>query len=131
MFFSHYSEIEDFLAGCNPDLYLKANYQLFHYLLDLAANNFTTSLAYYAEYSARPLDEIQPIEKSILVLAAIELEHNMEVPAPVIINEAIELAKIYGGEDSFKFVNGLVDKLANQLRAAEMEYNRNNPRTRK
>lgn len=118
------SEIEDFLHSSNEDIYRRANYELLHYLLEMSSHKFEASLAWYVDYSARPLSEIQKVEKAILSIAAIELEHNPEVPAPVIINEAIELAKTYGGEDSFKFINGLVDKLAQKLRQAEMEHGR-------
>lgn len=119
------SEIEDFLHGINEDIYARANYELLHYLLDMSSTSFEACLAAYTDYSSRSLNDIQKIEKAILVIAAVELQHNLQVPAPVIINEAVELAKIYGGEDSFKFINGLVDRLANKLRASEMEYNRN------
>jgi N utilization substance protein B len=122
------SEIEDFLQSTNEEIYARANYDLLHYLLDMSTNNFEQSLALYTGYSDRPMNEIQTTEKAILVIASVELKHNLEVPAPVIINEAIELAKIYGGEDSFKFINGLVDKLAMNLRHSEMEHARNNRR---
>lgn len=117
------SEIEDFLHNHNSDLYLRANYDLLHYLLENASNDFSLLLDFYSKYSSRPLNDIQQVEKAILVIAATELKQNLEVPAPVIINEAIELAKLYGGEDSFKFVNGLVDKLATELRTEEMNRN--------
>ncbi|AUR52418.1 transcription antitermination factor NusB [Aquella oligotrophica] len=125
------SEIEDYLQNSNDELFAKANYDLLHSLLDMVTSNFIPSLELYANYSSRKLEEIQPIEKAVLAIAAVELKYSLEVPAPVIINEAIELAKLYGGEDSFKFVNGLVDKLANEIRQNEMEYFRNNPRVRK
>lgn len=125
------SEIEDYLQNSNDELFAKANYDLLHSLLDMVTSNFIPSLELYANYSSRKLEEIQPIEKAVLAIAAIELKNSIGVPAPVIINEAIELAKLYGGEDSFKFVNGLVDKLANEIRQNEMEYFRNNPRVRK
>lgn len=117
------SEIEDFLHNHNSDLYLRANYDLLHYLLENASNDFSALLDFYSKYSSRPLNDIQQVEKAILAIAATELKQNLEVPAPVIINEAIELAKLYGGEDSFKFVNGLVDKLATELRTEEMNRN--------
>lgn len=117
------SEIEDFLQNHNSDLYLRANYDLLHYLLENASNGFDSLLDFYSKYSSRPLNDIQQVEKAILAIAATELKQSLEVPAPVIINEAIELAKLYGGEDSFKFINGLVDKLANELRTEEMNRN--------
>jgi N utilization substance protein B len=67
----------------------------------------------------RPWDEVSPIERSILLLGACELRHHPETPYRVIINEAIELAKTYGGTDGHKFVNGVLDKLAPELRPHE------------
>ena len=64
---------------------------------------------------------LSPIERAILVIGAWELRHRPEIPCRVVINEAIELAKSYGGTDGHKFVNGVLDKLAATLRTAEME----------
>ncbi|MDF0532871.1 transcription antitermination factor NusB [Shewanella yunxiaonensis] len=61
----------------------------------------------------RPLDEVDPIEKAILRLATFELKYRKDTPFKVVINEAIELAKTFGAEDSHKFVNGILDKLVN------------------
>ena len=66
-------------------------------------------------------DEVSPIERGILLLGACELKHHAETPYRVIINEAIELAKTYGGTDGHKFINGVLDKLAPSLRAAELQ----------
>jgi N utilization substance protein B len=60
------------------------------------------------------------VERGILLLAGYELTHQPEVPYRAVINEAVELAKEYGGTDGYKFVNGVLDKLAAQLRRAEM-----------
>ena len=65
--------------------------------------------------------ELSPIERAILVIGAWELKERLEIPCRVVINEAIELAKSYGGTDGHRFVNGVLDKLAATLRAAEME----------
>jgi transcription antitermination protein NusB len=67
----------------------------------------------------RNWEEISPIERSILLLGTCELRHHPETPYRVIINEAIELAKTYGGTDGHKFVNGVLDKLAPELRPQE------------
>lgn len=67
----------------------------------------------------RKWDEISPIERGILLLGACELKHHPETPWRVILNEAIELAKTYGGTDGHKFINGILDKLAPQLRPSE------------
>ncbi len=58
----------------------------------------------------RPFKDIDMVEKAICRLGAYELKYRLDVPAKVAINESIELAKIYGAEDSHKFVNGVLDK---------------------
>lgn len=67
----------------------------------------------------RTLDKIDPIERSILLLSTYEFVYCLESPYRVVINEAVELAKIYGGEDSFKYVNAVLDKLMPILRPIE------------
>jgi len=66
----------------------------------------------------RPQD-LAPVEYVILLLGAFELRHAPEVPYRVVINEAVELAKTYGGTDGYKYVNGVLDKLAQKARSAE------------
>lgn len=67
----------------------------------------------------RPVVELSPIERGILLMAGYELLHRVEVPFRVVINEAVELAKSYGGTDGYKYVNGVLDKLAARLRPLE------------
>lgn len=69
----------------------------------------------------RPVSELSPVEFSVLLLGAYELIHQPEVPYRVVINEAVELAKTFGGSDGHKFVNGVLDKLAAQVRAVEVK----------
>ena len=83
-----------------------------------------------AEYMAiiRPLldrdeKDINPIERAVLLMACHELSAMPETPYPVIINEAIEVTKTFGGTDSHKFVNGILDKLALQLRPNDPKRN--------
>ncbi|MDE2258861.1 MAG: transcription antitermination factor NusB [Betaproteobacteria bacterium] len=68
---------------------------------------------------------VSPIERAILWIAAFELRHRSEMPFRVIINEAVELAKMFGGTDGHKYVNGVLDRLAAQERPEEI-----NTRTR-
>jgi N utilization substance protein B len=68
----------------------------------------------------RKLEELSPVEFAVLLLGAYELSHHPEIPYRVVINEAVELAKTFGGTDGHKFVNGVLDKLAAQVRAAEL-----------
>lgn len=68
----------------------------------------------------RSFDELSPVERGILLLAGYELMQRPEVPYRVVINEAIELAKEYGGTAGHKFVNGVLDKLAARVRPLEV-----------
>ena len=72
-----------------------------------------------APHIDRGWDEVSPVERCILLLGACELKLHPETPYRVIINEAIELAKTFGGTDGHKFVNGVLDKLAVVLRPTE------------
>jgi transcription antitermination protein NusB len=73
-----------------------------------------------APHLDRAADELSPVEFSILLLGAYELLQQPATPYRVIINEAVELAKTYGGTDGHKYVNGVLDKLAARVRAAEI-----------
>jgi transcription antitermination protein NusB len=68
----------------------------------------------------RPMHELSPIERGILLLGAHELVNCPDVPYRVAINEAVELAKKYGGTDGHKYVNGVLDKLAKLMRPEEV-----------
>ncbi len=63
--------------------------------------------------------EVDPIEHAILLIGAAELRNRPELAAPIIINEAVELAKAFGAEGGHRYVNGVLDKLAERLRASE------------
>ncbi len=72
----------------------------------------------------RQLEQLTPIELGILRLATYELIACPDVPGRVIINEALELTKVFGSSDQgFKYVNGVLDKIAHQLRQSEMQQN--------
>ena len=68
----------------------------------------------------RPMAEISPIEHSVMWIGAYELQHCLDVPWRVVLNECIELAKEFGGTDGPKYVNGVLNGLAPQLRAADV-----------
>jgi transcription antitermination protein NusB len=68
----------------------------------------------------RKFDEVSPIERAIVVIGAWELKQRLDIPYRVAINESVELAKSFGGTDGHKWVNGVLDKLAPQLRGDEM-----------
>jgi len=71
-------------------------------------------------YLGRLPEELDPVEKAILRIATYELVARIDVPYKVVINEAIELAKSFGAEESHKFVNGVLDKAVKTLRKDEL-----------
>ncbi len=75
----------------------------------------------------RDFQALSPIESGILLIGAFELCQMLETPLPVVLNETIELAKTFGGTDSHKYINGVLDKLAQQVRQVEFQA-RKNPR---
>ncbi len=75
----------------------------------------------FADLIDRPVTTLSPVEHALLLMGAYELKHCSEIPYKVAINEAIELAKTYGGTDGFRYVNGVLDKLAARLRSAEVQ----------
>jgi transcription antitermination protein NusB len=98
----------------------KADSVLYATLLSETRQHAETLKLDLARHIDRAWDEVSPIERCILLLGACELRFHPETPYRVIINEAIELAKTYGGTDGHKFVNGVLDKLAAGLRATEI-----------
>lgn len=76
--------------------------------------------AQLAPFVDRAMNEVDPVERAIVRLAAYELEFHLEIPYRVILNEAIELAKTFGAEHGHRFVNGVLDKLAARVRGAEL-----------
>ncbi|WP_374672958.1 transcription antitermination factor NusB [Ideonella sp.] len=73
-----------------------------------------------ARHVDRPTQELSPIEHAVLMIGAFELRQCIDVPYRVAINEAVELAKSFGGTDGHKYVNGVLDKAAAELRPAEV-----------
>jgi N utilization substance protein B len=72
-----------------------------------------------AEYTSRPVEQIDPVERAILRISVYELMDRLEIPYRVVVNEGINLAKEFGATQSHKFVNGLLDKIARKVRSAE------------
>ncbi|MDC3315990.1 transcription antitermination factor NusB [Candidatus Thioglobus sp.] len=68
----------------------------------------------------RDIDELGPTEKAILYLGVYELKFQLEVPYKVVINEAVELTKLYGADGAFKLINSCLDKIAVELRSLEV-----------
>ncbi len=102
----------------------KADREFFVGLMRGAVGQMDDLQAEFAPFIHREVHELSPVERAILLLAAFELKHHIEIPYRVVINEAIELAKSYGGTDGHRFVNGVLDKLAAHLRTIEVDATR-------
>jgi N utilization substance protein B len=98
----------------------KADLELYRAILRGTLEQLDTLSALIAPLLDRKPDELSPVERAILLIGAYELKDHIEVPYRVVINEAIELAKAYGGTDGHKYVNGVLDRLAAQLRSVEV-----------
>ncbi|MCU0869171.1 MAG: transcription antitermination factor NusB [Burkholderiales bacterium] len=72
----------------------------------------------------RPAADLSPVEHAILLVAAEELLHHPQTPYRVVINEAVDLAKVFGGTDGHKYVNGVLDRVAAQARPQEVAARR-------
>jgi N utilization substance protein B len=75
--------------------------------------------AAFTPHLDRPAAQLDPIERGILLLGTYELKERLEVPYRVVLNEAVELAKAFGAEESHKYINAVLDKTAGELRRAE------------
>jgi N utilization substance protein B len=115
---SDVASIEVHLGIDNP-AYAKADVEHFKGLLNGVVRAVEALHERIAPHLDRPVAELSPVEHAILLLATYELSHHPEIPYRVVINEAVELAKTFGGTDGFKYVNGVLDRVAAQLRAIE------------
>jgi len=97
----------------------KIDHGLYESLLAQTLSDSSALQEALTPYLDRPWAEVSPIERGILLLGACEFKHFPQTPYRVVLNEAIELARSYGGTDGHKFVNGVLDKLATQLRPEE------------
>ncbi|MEO9275208.1 MAG: transcription antitermination factor NusB [Marinomonas sp.] len=78
----------------------------------------------FEELLDRPLSELDPIELAVMRIGAFELSERLDVPYRVAINESVELAKGFGATESHKYVNGILDKLAQRVRREEIAARR-------
>ena len=84
--------------------------------------------AVLARHVDRKTTQLSPVEHGVLMIGAYELRHCPDIPYRVAINEAVELAKSFGGTEGHKYVNGVLDKAASDLRPAEVAARRAAPR---
>ena len=101
----------------------KADSEFFSALLNGAISTSVELRESIAPLIDRAITELSPIEHAVLLLGAYELKNHPEIPYRVVINEAVELTKSFGGIDGHKYVNGVLDKLASRLRPDEVAAN--------
>lgn len=75
----------------------------------------------FKKYISKFEDHVDPIETNILRIATYEFMHHLEIPYKVVINEAVNLARVYGADESHKFVNGVLDPLSREIRKLEIQ----------
>lgn len=103
-----------------PDM-IRCDSAYFAELVEGVLSNEPELEAHFEKALDRPLEQLDPIERATLLLGAYELHSHPEIPYRVVINEAVELAKRYGATDSHKYINGVMDRLAKQLREVEIK----------
>ncbi len=106
------------------DDFAKCDRAHFDALLHGGIEQAATLDAVLARHIDRPVAQLSPVEHAVLMIGTYELTHCLEIPYRVAINEAVELAKAFGGTDGHKYVNGVLDKAAAQLRPAEVTARR-------
>lgn len=87
-------------------------------LMDIPKNLSSIDEA-FTPFLDRPIKDLNPIELCVLRISTYELLHRLELPYPIILKEAVSLAKTYGATDGYKYVNGVLDKAAKALRPHE------------
>lgn len=101
------------------DEYQRADQEYFDETLPRICEGQAALEGKIAEFTDRPLSQLDPVEMAILLLGFFELAERQDVPYRVVINESVNLAKRFGAVDGYKYVNALLDKAADKLRPAE------------
>lgn len=113
-------EVADIEAQFRAEFKGKTDWDYFHEVfsvIPLKSEELDREMSPFLDRNIKALD---PIERAILRLGVYELQSRVDVPYRVVINECVELAKSFGATDSYKFVNGILDKLAEKMRPLEI-----------
>ena len=114
------SELKQIIADAKEDPeYIKADEKYFKHLLEGVTGRVAELDSQISVYIDRKLEELSPVEHAILRISSFELMFDMSIPYRVAINEGVELAKLYGGVDGHKYINGVLDKVAASARPNE------------
>jgi len=97
---------------------------LFHELLHGVPKNISEIDAAYEAYLDRQQEQLDPVSRAILRLSTYELLYRIDVPYKVVINEGVNLAKTFGPTDAFKYINGILDRVAIDKRSIEVAANK-------
>jgi N utilization substance protein B len=103
----------------DPD-YNKADEAYFKHLLQAVTENLTAIDSKIVGFIDRSISELSPVEHAILRISGCELMFDLSIPYRVVINEGVELAKVFGGTDGHKYINGVLDKFAADVREVEV-----------
>ena len=106
----------------DPD-FIRADQNLYEEILSGVFKNLKPLKAELESYIDRSYDELSPIELSIMYFSLYELKHSVSVPYKVVINEAVEIAKTFGGADGYKYINGILNQAAKKNRTSEFKKN--------
>lgn len=113
------AEIEDqFIADRFETISGGVDFPYFKWLLHEVVRRHQALDTLYAEWLDRPPEQLDSVERVVLRVAVLELSDRPEVPLRVVLNEAIELAKMFGAEKSHRYINGVLDKAAHEIRPA-------------
>lgn len=117
-------EIEEHLLSLTEQDLAELDIEYYRELLHAVPTHLGELDRHLAPTLDRAIDKVDPVERAILRLGAYELLYHSEIPFRVIINEAVELAKIFGAAEGHRYVNGVLDRLAQQVRRAEAQGGR-------
>ena len=104
----------------DPD-YIRADQDLYEEMLLGVFKNIDSLKQEIESYIDRSYEELSPIELSIIYFSLYELKYSVSVPYKVVINEAVEIAKTYGGADGYKYINGILNQAAIANRSNEVK----------
>ncbi|MDA9093497.1 transcription antitermination factor NusB [Methylophilaceae bacterium] len=104
----------------DPD-FIRADQDLYEEILSGVFKNIDSLKQEIESYIDRSYEELSPIELSIIYFSLYELKYSMSVPYKVVINEAVEIAKTYGGADGYKYINGILNQAAKANRVDEVK----------
>ena len=114
------SELKQVILDAKEDPeYIKADEAYFKQLLDGVAGKTSELDSQISTFIDRKIEELSPVEHAILRISSYELMFDPSIPYRVAINEGVELAKLYGGVDGHKYINGVLDKVAASARPQE------------